>query len=159
MFHGLPPIEAVIFEGATLLMEDRLVPDSLRIENGQITGIDVPADGARRIDARGMILAPAMIDIHGDAFERQIMPRPGVFIPIDTALLETDRQLAANGIATAYHALTLSWEPGLRSVDQGTKLVDALARLAPRLTVENRVHPRWESFCFEAIDLIEAALA
>ena len=159
MFHGLPPIEAVIFEGATLLMEDRLVPDSLRIENGQITGIDVPADGARRIDARGMILAPAMIDIHGDAFERHIMPRPGVFIPIDTALLETDRQLAANGIATAYHALTLSWEPGLRSVDQGTKLVDALARLAPRLTVENRVQLRWETFCFEAIDLIEAALA
>ena len=39
MFHGLPPIEAVIFEGATLLMEDRLVPASLRIENGQITGL------------------------------------------------------------------------------------------------------------------------
>ncbi len=63
-----------------------------------------------------MMLAPAMVDIHGDAFERQLMPRPGVMIPTDAALLETDRQLAANGIATAYHALTLSWEPGLRSV-------------------------------------------
>lgn len=73
-----------------------------------------------------MILAPAMIDIHGDAFERQLMPRPGVMIPLEAALLDTDRQLAANGIGTAYHALTLSWEPGLRSVATGTAVLAAL---------------------------------
>ena len=33
-------------------------------------------------------------------------------------------QLAANGIATAYHALTLGWEPGLRSVETGWQLVN-----------------------------------
>ena len=49
---------------------------------------------------------------------RQVMPRPGVVFPLEAALLDTDRQLAGNGIATAYHALTLSWEPGLRSIAQ-----------------------------------------
>jgi alpha-D-ribose 1-methylphosphonate 5-triphosphate diphosphatase len=80
-------------------------------------------------------------------------------IPTEAALLETDRQLAANGIATAYHALTLSWEPGLRSVAIGQEVVAAIAALAPRLTVENRVQLRWETFCFEALPLIETALA
>jgi len=140
-------------------MSDRLVEASLRIEGGRIAGLDLSADGASRIDGRGMILAPAFIDIHGDAFERQLMPRPGVMLPVEAALLETDRQLAANGIATAFHALTLSWEPGLRSVAMGWEVMGALDRLAPRLTVENRLQLRWETFCFEAIPLIVTALA
>ena len=154
-----PNPEAVVITGAQVVLQDRLAPVSVRIEEGQITGLDVAADGALQVDARGMVLAPAMIDIHGDAFERQLMPRPGVMLPTEAALLETDRQLAANGIATAYHALTLSWEPGLRSVQTGWEVFRALTRLAPRLTVENRLQLRWETFCFEALSLIEAALA
>ena len=57
---------------------------------------------------------------------------------VDAALLETDRQLAANGIATAYHALTLSWEPGLRSVMTGWQVVRALDLLRPWVTVRER---------------------
>lgn len=149
----------MVIEGASVILPDAVARISLRIENGLIAALDGPRDGARVIDGRGMVLAPALVDIHGDAFERQLMPRPGVMIPTEAALLETDRQLAANGIATAYHALTLSWEPGLRSVGIGHEVVAALAALAPRLTVENRVQLRWETFCFEALPLIETALA
>lgn len=152
-------MEAMIIEGAAVVLPDRVTEVAVRVEGGMIAGLDTPRDGARIIDGRGMILAPAMVDIHGDAFERQLMPRPGVMIPTAAALLETDRQLAANGIATAYHALTLSWEPGLRSVAIGEEVVDALCALAPRLTVENRVQLRWETFCFEALPLIDRALA
>lgn len=148
-----------IIEGAQVLLPDGLAEASLRVSAGRIDGLDLPADGAIRIDARGMILAPALVDIHGDAFERQLMPRPGVMLPTETAFLETDRQLAANGIATACHALTLSWEPGLRSVATGWDVLGTLDRLAPRLTVEHRLQLRWETFCSEAIPLIEAALA
>lgn len=149
----------VIIEGATVVFGERLEPASLRIEDGRITAIDGARDGAEVIDGRGHLLAPAFVDIHGDAFERQVMPRPGTMLPVPAALLETDRQLASNGIATAYHALTLSWEPGLRSVETGYAIVRALDALAPRLTVDNRVQLRWETFCFEAIDLIREALA
>jgi alpha-D-ribose 1-methylphosphonate 5-triphosphate diphosphatase len=148
-----------IFEGARIMLADRMTTASIRIEGGLITGLDAARDGAQVIDARGAVLAPALVDIHGDAFERQMMPRPGVNFPLHAALLETDRQLAANGIATAYHALTLSWEPGLRSVGMGRAVVEALATLAPRLTVENRVQLRWETFCFDALPLIRQALA
>lgn len=150
---------AYVFEGAQVILPEGVEAVSVRIEGDRISGIDVARDGARAIDARGLILAPALVDIHGDAFERQLMPRPDVFFPLDVALLETDRQLAANGIATAYHALSLSWEPGLRSVERGEQVVDRLVALAPRFAVENRVQLRWETFCFEAQPLIERALA
>lgn len=147
-----------VFRGAQVLLSDDLVEADVSIANGVIAeiGSDLPAD--RTVDARGCLLAPALIDLHGDAFERQMMPRPGVFFPLETALLETDRQLAANGIATAYHALTIGWAPGLRSVEKGAEFLAALQALAPRLTVENRVQLRWETFAFEAVDLIRNAL-
>ncbi|MDP3194056.1 alpha-D-ribose 1-methylphosphonate 5-triphosphate diphosphatase [Tabrizicola sp.] len=151
-------MNAELVEGARVILDDRIETASVRIEAGRITGIDVARDGASVIPACGRILAPAFVDIHGDAFERQVMPRPGVMVPVETALLETDRQLAANGIATAYHALTLSWEPGLRSVDTGWQIVRALERLRPRLTAENRLQLRWETFCHEAEPLIAHAL-
>lgn len=150
---------AELIEGARVILFDRVETSSVRIEGGRITGIDVARDGASVIPAKGRILAPAFIDVHGDAFERQIMPRPGVMIPMETALLETDRQLAANGIATAYHAMTLSWEPGLRSVEVGWKIVHALEKLDARLTADNRIQLRWETFYPEAEPLIAHVLA
>ncbi|AGB74536.1 MULTISPECIES: alpha-D-ribose 1-methylphosphonate 5-triphosphate diphosphatase [Rhizobium] len=155
MHHNSP----ILIEGATVVFGDRLQSASIRIEEGRITDIDGVRDGAAVIDGRGHLLGPAFVDVHGDAFERQLMPRPGTMLPVAPALLETDRQLAANGIATAFHALTLSWEPGLRSVDNGRTVVSSLDMLASRLMVDNRVQLRWETFCFEAIDLIRDALS
>lgn len=152
-------MSAELIEGARLVLEDRVETASVRIEGGRITGIDVARDGAAVVPGKGRILAPAFVDVHGDAFERQIMPRPGVMVDVEAALLETDRQLAANGIATAYHALTLSWEPGLRSVDTGWQVVRALAALRGRLTADNRLQLRWETFCAEAEPLIAHVLA
>lgn len=155
MHHNSP----ILIEGATVVFGDRLQSASIRIEEGRITDIDGARDGAAVIDGRGHLLGPAFVDVHGDAFERQLMPRPGTMLPVAPALLETDRQLAANGIATAFHALTLSWEPGLRSVDNGRAVVSSLDTLASRLMIDNRVQLRWETFCFEAIDLIRDALS
>jgi alpha-D-ribose 1-methylphosphonate 5-triphosphate diphosphatase len=152
-------MSAELIEGATMILEDRVETGSLRIEDGRITGIDTARDGASVIPGKGRILAPAFVDIHGDAFERQLMPRPGVMVGTEAALLETDRQLAANGIATAYHALTLSWEPGLRSVETGWQVVRALEGLRARLTADNRIQLRWETFCPEAEPLIAHVLA
>ncbi len=148
---------ATTFEGACVYLPDGMHHTSVTVEQGRIVEIGGPAQGDV-IDARGLILAPALIDVHGDAFERQVMPRPGVFFPIETAVIDTDRQLASNGIATAYHALTLGWEPGLRDVARGRTLMQAIRDLAPRLLVENRIQLRWETFAFEALDTIEWAL-
>ncbi|MDO6589951.1 phosphonate metabolism protein PhnM [Loktanella sp. D2R18] len=146
------------YQGALAYLPDQIVETTVTVADGKIAEIGGPVQGDV-IDARGLILAPALIDVHGDAFERQLMPRPNVYFPIDTAVIDTDRQLAVNGIATAYHAVTLGWEPGLRAVSRGRALMEALIALAPRLTVENRVQLRWETFAFEeAFETIEWAL-
>ncbi len=145
-----------VIEGAQVLRPEGLVDAVVAVDGDRIASLH--GGGGKRVDGRGLILAPALVDIHGDAFEREMMPRPGVLVPIEGAILATDRLLASNGIATAYHALTLSWEPGLRSVEQGERMVRALQTLAPRLSVENRLQLRWETFAFEAAPLIEAAL-
>ncbi|WP_240722249.1 alpha-D-ribose 1-methylphosphonate 5-triphosphate diphosphatase [Poseidonocella sp. HB161398] len=144
--------------GASVILEDGLAETDVTLAGDRIAAIGDSAPADREIDGRGLVLAPAMVDVHGDAFERQVMPRPGVYFPQAQALMETDRQLAANGIATAYHALTLSWEPGLRATARGEEMIAALEGLAPRLSVENRLQLRWETFAFEAVPVIERAL-
>ena len=149
-----------LIEGARVLLPSGLEEAAVRTCGDRIAEVGAPsAEGARRIDGRGLILAPALTDLHGDAFERQVSPRPGVLAPAEVAVLDTDRQLAAAGIATACHALTLSWEPGLRSVAQGELFLDALDAARPRLGVEYRVQLRWEVFAVEALPLIARALA
>ena len=144
---------ATTFQGAQVYLPNQIAETTVTVSDGKLVEIGGPAVG-EVIDARGLILAPALVDVHGDAFERQLMPRPGVYFPMETALLETDRQLAANGIATAYHAITLGWEPGLRDVDRGRALMQSMIDLRPRLAVENRVQLRWETFAFEALEVI-----
>lgn len=145
------------FVGAEVYLPGEIVDTTVTMDSGTIVEIGGPVRGVE-INARGKILAPALIDVHGDAFERQVMPRPGVFFPIETAVLETDRQLAANGIATTYHSITLSYEPGLRSVERGRSMMQAILDLAPRLTVENRFQLRWETFAFEALETLDWAM-
>jgi alpha-D-ribose 1-methylphosphonate 5-triphosphate diphosphatase len=113
------------------------------------------APRARRFDAIGLILAPGLCDAHGDGFERNLSPRPGVTFPVDVALAETDRQLVANGITTAWLALTISWEPGLRGIEMAGRIIDALDRLRPQLGCDIRVQLRWEVFAHDAVPAIE----
>ncbi|MEL7205648.1 MAG: phosphonate metabolism protein PhnM, partial [Pseudomonadota bacterium] len=68
------------FEGAHVILPGEIVEATVTVADGLIAEIGGPAQG-QVIDARERILAPAMIDVHGDAFERQLMPRPGVYFP------------------------------------------------------------------------------
>ena len=121
---------------------------------GDVSVVDgriAPSGGGRIFDARGLLVLPGIVDIHGDAFERQIQPRPGVDFPIGLALEETERQLLANGITTAFHGATLSWEPGLRSAQTWRALLDGLA--ARTWDCDMRVHLRWEAYNLDALDM------
>jgi alpha-D-ribose 1-methylphosphonate 5-triphosphate diphosphatase len=68
--------------------------------------------------------------------------------------MDTEAQLLANGITTAFHAVTLSWEPGLRSPAAWRALLDALG--SRRWTCDMRIHMRWE---LHNLDALEMALA
>ena len=136
--------------GQVLLPADGLQSIDLSISNARIDRLDAAPGDGKRLDASGLLVLPGIVDIHGDAFERQVQPRPGVDFPIDIALADTEAQLLANGITTAFHGITLSWEPGLRSVTQWRKLLDGLD--AQPWTCDMRVHLRWEAYNLDALD-------
>src|ERR1700760_1188073 len=110
--------------GTVLLPSDGLQPADILLRDGLIDRIG-SSHGGLRLDASGLLVLPGIVDLHGDAFERQLQPRPGVDFAADLALRDTESQLLANGITTAFHGVTLSWEPGLRSLGAWRGLLDA----------------------------------
>jgi alpha-D-ribose 1-methylphosphonate 5-triphosphate diphosphatase len=110
--------------------------------------------GTLGLDASNLLVLPGIVDLHGDAFERQLMPRPGVDFPVDVALIDSDRQAIANGITTVFHGTTWSWEPGLRGAENARKLLDAIETLRPQLASDTRFHLRQETFNLDAEDEI-----
>jgi alpha-D-ribose 1-methylphosphonate 5-triphosphate diphosphatase len=142
--------------GRVLLPEGEQTTDLL-LADGCIAAIGSDARGGSTFDARGLLVLPGIVDIHGDAFERQLQPRPGVDFPPHIALADTEAQLLANGITTAFHGITLSWEPGLRSPDAWHGMLSAL-RTRP-WTCDMRVHLRWEAYNLDALDMALADIA
>lgn len=135
--------------GRVLLPRDGEQVVDVSVEDGRIGALGRNGRGAE-LDARELLVLPGIVDLHGDAFERQLQPRPGVGFSAEIALQDTEAQLLANGITTAFHGVTLSWEPGLRSLTAWRALLDALE--ARGWTCDMRVHLRWEAYNLEALD-------
>ncbi|MBB1090107.1 alpha-D-ribose 1-methylphosphonate 5-triphosphate diphosphatase [Rhodopseudomonas palustris] len=150
----------ILIEGGRTLLDGDLSEATLQISGGVIEAAgSALRPAATQIDASGLLVLPGIVDLHGDAFERQMMPRPGVDFPIDVALAESDRQAIGNGITTMFHAVTWSWEPGLRSAANARRMLDAIDLTRPMLAVDTRIHLRHETFNLDAVDEISQWIA
>jgi alpha-D-ribose 1-methylphosphonate 5-triphosphate diphosphatase len=138
--------------GAQVLIDGSLEDTAVHVSphDGLISAVGADRAGARTLDGNGLLLLPGIVDIHGDAFERQIMPRPGVDIALDIALVDSDRQAIANGITTVFHGVTWSWEPGLRGADNARAILAAIESLQPKLAADTQFHLRHETYNFTA---------
>ncbi len=145
----------LVISGGEVLTATGFANGTVHLAGGHV--VDHPDADAARFDARGLQVLPGIVDIHGDAFERQLQPRPGIGFPVQLALQDTERQLLANGITTAFHGITLSWEPGLRSVETWRAVLDGLD--AGNWTCDMRVHLRWEEYNLDALDTALADIA
>ncbi|MEO0993430.1 MAG: alpha-D-ribose 1-methylphosphonate 5-triphosphate diphosphatase [Pseudomonadota bacterium] len=153
MRDGSDGITAAI-EGGRVVSPEGIVEGTVLLSGERITGIGEAPAGVERIDAAGRLVAPGIVDIHGDAFERQLMPRPRTTFSPEIALTETDRQMRANGITTAFYGVSVSWEPGIRGPESAREIIEALTRLQPHFSVDTRLHIRWETFALDAVDTV-----
>jgi alpha-D-ribose 1-methylphosphonate 5-triphosphate diphosphatase len=145
----------IFVEGGRALLGGDFLESSLSIADGEISAVGAGhGRGSIGFDARDLLVLPGIVDLHGDAFERQMMPRAGVDFPIDVALIDSDRQAISNGITTVFHATTWSWEPGLRSGDNARRLLEAVESLRPRLAADTRFHLRHETYNLNSEDEI-----
>jgi alpha-D-ribose 1-methylphosphonate 5-triphosphate diphosphatase len=140
-----------LIEGGRALLGNSILETSVQIASGKISAVGSDhASSSFGLDARDLLVLPGIVDLHGDAFERQMMPRPGVDFPVDVALIDSDRQAIGNGITTVFHATTWSWEPGLRSGNNATRLLEAIATQRPQLAADTRFHLRHETYNLDA---------
>ncbi len=138
----------IAIQGVNVLTPDGWLEDAtVLIEDGQFTSIDQASspNGFHLVNAQGLQMLPGIIDLHGDAFERMICPRPGVNFPLPIAIADNDRNLLASGITTFYCSITDSYEPGLRSRDSARALIDFILGTGKQvLNCNHRIHIRHE---------------
>ncbi len=116
------------------------------VEEGVITAVD-PCTSAQAeiVDLSGRLLIPGLIDLHCDAIEKEVEPRPGVHFPLDFACAQADRRNAAAGITTVFHAISFAnHELGVRNNAFAAEIVRSVMAMRPHSLVDNRVHARYE---------------
>jgi alpha-D-ribose 1-methylphosphonate 5-triphosphate diphosphatase len=139
-----------LISGNQVLRDGALVAARIGIAEDRIMTADPTA--GRRFHAEELLVLPGLVDIHGDAHERSLEPRPGVGFPASLALRDSTRQLLCSGITTAFLGVTLSWEPGLRSLAMWRQLMTALDEARATMPLDLRVHLRFEADNLDGLD-------
>lgn len=148
-----------------------LTPEGLRKDHelvvcgGQITGIRPQKEESRT--ERGpeeLLIAPGLIDIHSDMIEHLIQPRSTAMLDMDMALEEAEKQLAACGITTIFHSVSMfrkgSWDASrIRTAEKVQELAEKIVgmRKRPHL-IHNRYHLRYEIDNLECYGLVHQML-
>jgi alpha-D-ribose 1-methylphosphonate 5-triphosphate diphosphatase len=139
----------------------------LLLPGGEIAESDLTAVGATiaeigpatatadaLLDARRLLVAPGLVDVHGDSFEHLVMPRPRTWVPLDIALPAMERQFLVNGITTGYLAHGYSWEGGLRGAERASAVADWLYADRGRSRADLRLHLRFEIYHVDGADQV-----
>lgn len=146
----LPPLRLT---GAQILRDGELQRRSIGLAEGRITRGPLP-----EVDLTGYLVMPGIIDLHGDGFERHILPRPSAPFPLAVGLASADREAAAHGLTTAFFAQGWSWEGGHRSPAAAMALLEAMDAHRPRALTDLRVQIRAETHLVEAVPQLLAAV-
>jgi len=98
------------------------------------------------VDAKGSFVIPGMIDIHCDAIEKEIQPRPNTLFPIPFAFQEFEAKLPLHGITTMFHSLSLGVGLSIRGEHLVSELIDYIHQYNNKQSVlaRNLIHLRYE---------------
>jgi alpha-D-ribose 1-methylphosphonate 5-triphosphate diphosphatase len=149
-----------VITNANLVLKDRIAAKTdLAVVGGKIGSIGSLSQEERnlpRMDAAGHWVMPGFIDLHSDAIEKAIQPRPRAELPIEIALTELDKNLAACGITTMHHCISFTGKEDnrLRYYTHSAELVRSIKQLAPELLVRTCVHARYEILETEAVPVL-----
>jgi len=128
-----------------IVTPDSVVRDgSLLIEDGRIAALCPVAPSIdQEIDGDGALCLPGLIDLHCDALEKEVEPRPKVAFEHGFALANSDRRNLNAGITTVYHAISFAGgEWGVRDPGVASAVVREVRNF--RGLVDHKVHARFE---------------
>ncbi|WCT14613.1 alpha-D-ribose 1-methylphosphonate 5-triphosphate diphosphatase [Mucilaginibacter jinjuensis] len=146
-------MNSFIIYNATIITPNEVIEKaSLLVEDGVIASIDraniLSDNDCDLIDAQGAMLMPGIIDIHTDALDAEIIPRPGADIPVAIAFRELERKMSGCGFTTVYHSLHMGYEVAelhSRSKYTRSEVFDTVHRSSIGQTLlNNKIHLRYE---------------
>ncbi len=139
------------FQGADIVIQGKMITAV-----NPYRSIDVAIDlGERRI-------VPGFVDLHGDAIEKEIEPRPGARFPTAMAVVELDKKLSMAGVTTMYHAIGFNDEELSkgRGTQQSRELIEEIYEANKKhLGVDNLVHARFEITSETSLQVIKDLIA
>ena len=151
---------------AQIITPEKVVKGHVIIDGNKISEV-VESDFPRvkcysditMIDAEGCYVMPGMIDLHSDAIEKEIQPRPNTLFPLNMAFYELEKKLAVSGITTMYHSLSLSDEWGVRNKDMVIGVIDSINKLKrTRSMINHKIHLRYELTFLAGVSILESLI-
>ncbi|MHB8072767.1 alpha-D-ribose 1-methylphosphonate 5-triphosphate diphosphatase [Desulfosporosinus fructosivorans] len=151
---------------AQIILSEKVIMGHILIEGNRISEVtesNFPKvkcySDVTMIDAEGCYVMPGMIDLHSDAIEKEIQPRPNTLFPIEMSFYELEKKLAVSGITTMYHSLTLSDEWGVRNIDMVIEVIRSINRLKrARSMINHKIHLRYELTFLAGISALEGLI-
>lgn len=151
-----------IFTNAKVVLANEVINGTVVVHDGLI--VDVASGHSRVakvVDLDGDLLIPGLVELHTDALETHMQPRPGADWPATAAIVSHDAQLAASGITTVLDAIALGaiTDTSVR-IKRLNEMVESLAhaRDAGLLRSDHLLHLRCE-VSYEKLPVIFGMLA
>ncbi len=160
-------MERYLICGGQVVRPNAVEDADLLIEDGRIAQI---APGLREampqlpvLEAEGGFVMPGIVDMHTDAIEREVSPRPSANFPVDMALQELDQKMLACGITTVYHSTYLGYHDASRGIGgEGSRegFFRAAAEFArSRALANTKIHLRFEITGTDCVEVLERLIA
>lgn len=158
--------ETVWVYGGRVVLPGSVIEADVQIDGGIITAIHSRAGGqaadrgkpgsATQIDASGCYVLPGLVDIHCDAIEKEVQPRPNTLFPLEMAFVEFERKLPVHGITSMYHSLSLGVGLSLRGDAILARLVEVIQQFRSRQAmVRHGIHLRYEVAHLAGLPIVE----
>lgn len=147
-------------QNGNIITSHGLEQGCLLIEKGIIAGIYPVSHSIDEqeavVDAEGCYVMPGLIDMHSDAIEKELQPRPGTYFPPHMSYFELEKKLAACGVTTIYHSLSLADGVGVREDEQIVAVINEITRLnLERSMIRHRIHLRYEITNLDGLEMVK----
>jgi alpha-D-ribose 1-methylphosphonate 5-triphosphate diphosphatase len=143
-------MKSFIIENANIVLPDSIIYNgSIAVQNGIITVIAKKDENIdldlTRINAGCKWLFPGLIDLHNDAIEKEIEPRPNALFPMEIALFSLESRLLCHGITTIFHSLSfVEAESNVRNLQNIMNHIEGINRVKKHGSIRHFIHARYE---------------
>lgn len=150
-----------ILRSSKVLINEEFIPADIVIEGEFIKRVDKYGINEIAIDLKDKKVTPGIVDLHSDALEKEIEPRPNATFPMLLAITELDKKLSMAGVTTMFHAIGFEENPKKkRSIDLAKQQIEEIYNANKNhLGVDNLIHARFELSATDAVEPIKEVIS